>query len=125
MDEPIQRLLDLINIGKWEKVCIGSSGRFRQVGSDAWHRRLDMAFNRITDPSGRVPVWVHMLRGMRMCESYYPFASVDSTDVARNYKTKGDIVGCANRWDSQQCPIVWHQKMEQNGLDFYGKELNG
>ena len=124
MDEPIQRLLDLVRIGRWEKICIGSSGRFRTVGSESWHRRMDTVFNRISDPSGRVPVWLHMLRGMRMCESYYPFSSVDSTDVARNYKERGDIITCADRWDKSQCPLVWHKKMEQNGFDFFGCEVN-
>ncbi len=116
MDEPVQRLLDLIRIGQWERICIGSSGRFATVGSDKWHRRMDIVFNKITDPSGRVPVWLHMLRGMKLCESYYPFSSMDSTDVARNYKDRGDIVKQADRWDERQCPALWFRKMEQDDM---------
>jgi hypothetical protein len=35
--------------------------------------------------SGPVPVWLRLLRGMKLYGSEYPLASADSTDVARNH----------------------------------------
>lgn len=116
MDEPVGRLHDLIDLGKWERICIGSSGRYAVVGSDDWCRRMDLVFNRITDPSGRVPVWLHMLRGMSLSGTSYPFASVDSTDVARNHNRGGSIKLRADRWDASQNPKRWYMKMEQQDL---------
>jgi hypothetical protein len=113
LDESIDRLQFLIVKG-WPRICIGSAGRFATVGNDAWRRRMDVVFNRISDPSGRVPVWLHMLRGMQLSDGWgYPFASVDSTDVARNHNVKGNMRAMADRWDKMQCPARWHQKMEQ------------
>ena len=112
MHEPIDRLKWFVD--RWPRVCIGSSGRFSTPGSDIWHRRMDTAFNVVSDSAGRVFCQLHMLRGMKLCQSYYPFSSVDSTDVAQNHKTTGDIVAHADRWDVVQCKSLWHQKMEQH-----------
>jgi len=117
LDEPIDRLRFLIT-KNWQRICIGSAGRFATVGDDRWCRRMDLVFNRISDPSGRVPVWLHMLRGMKVCqpEYGYPFASVDSTDVARNWNLDGNMLARFNRWDGVQCGGVWSPKMEQQEL---------
>ena len=57
---------------------------------------------------GPVPVWLHMLRGMALSGSEYPFASVDSTDVARNHnRPHNDALQMALRWDGKQCPARW------------------
>jgi len=115
LHEPIDRLLRLVN--KWPRVCFGSSGRYMHVGSDLWHRRMDIVFNKISDPSGRIPCATHMLRGMSCTGSYYPFTSVDSTDVARNYKNRHkNVVVAADRWDRIQNPSMWYRKMEQPDL---------
>ena len=117
LHESIDRLRSLINGKmKWPRVCIGSSGEYAVVGSDRWRRRMDVVFNRITDHSGRVPCWLHMLRGMSLAGDLYPFASLDSTDVARNHNRGGNIVERVNRWDRVQCPKLFHLKMEQQDL---------
>lgn len=91
------------------RVCFGSSGTYASVGTDVWRRRMDEAFHAISDPSGRVP-WTHMLRGMSLSGQEFPFASVDSTDVARNhYLPHNDPVAMAERWDALQCPHTWTQ----------------
>lgn len=84
MDEPISRLLRLIE--NHPRVCIGSTAEFAVVGSDAWRERMDEAWDAIVATFGSVPV-VHMLRGLQCFLSTfdYPFASADSTDLARNH----------------------------------------
>ena len=109
MNEPLERLRRLV--AGYEKVCIGSSGAYANLGTPQWHRRMEAAMN--VACKHETP-WLHMLRGMAMSESAYPFASVDSTDIARNHAgnhTRGtpakDPVAMARRWDRMQCPAVW------------------
>ena len=110
MHESLDRLADLAATS--QRVCFGSSGAFAQVGSDGWRRRCDQAFDLLTR-DGPVP-WVHMLRGMALSGSEYPFASVDSTDVARNHSQRGSTAASqAARWDAIQCPARWVPKGEQ------------
>jgi hypothetical protein len=95
-------------------VAFGSSGQYSVIGTDAWTRRIDQAFNTLVNDFGIVP-WVHMLRGMAMSEWHYPFASVDSTDVARNHNREhNNTRKMADRWDSMQCPPTWtpHEQLE-------------
>jgi hypothetical protein len=69
---------------------------------------MEQAFNAITDVDGRVPVWTHMLRGMSLTGSRYPFASVDSTDIGRNHHLETNTPRkMADRWDATQNPPRW------------------
>lgn len=105
MHEPIDRLLYMCMA--WDKVCIGSSGQYAVVGSPQWHRRMEAVFNAVC-ANGPPGVWLHMLRGMAMCEGLYPFASADSTDIAQNHsKSPRTVVAMADRWDSKQTPARW------------------
>jgi hypothetical protein len=110
LHESIDRLLRLTD--SYARVCFGSSGEYRVVGSDSWHRRITEAFNAISARHTRLP-WIHMLRGMALAGAEYPFASLDSTDVARNHNRNGNTArAMADRWDSLQCPAQW-QRIEQ------------
>lgn len=110
LHESLERLCALVE--RFGKVCFGSSGDYATVGSIAWRRRTGQAFDAIADVEGRVP-WVHMLRGMSMCGDIYPFASVDSTDVARNHnRPQNTARAMIERWDAIQCPRLW-QRVEQ------------
>jgi hypothetical protein len=105
MHEPIDRLLRLADV--WPRVCIGSSDSYATVGDYRWRHRMDEAMNALCR-SGPVPVWLHMLRGMSLSGTEYPFASVDSTDVARNHnRSHNDALQMALRWDGKQCPAQW------------------
>jgi hypothetical protein len=104
MHEDIDRLLRLCDW--WPRVCIGSSGQYAAVGDDRWHRHMEEAFNALC-PTGPPPVWMHMLRGMNMAGGPYPFASVDSTDIARNHNRGVPAAKMADRWDGRQCPARW------------------
>lgn len=115
MHEPIGRLLELC--GLWPRVCIGSSAQYAVVGSDPWHRRMEQAFNALCPTTSSPPNWIHMLRGMALVDGPYPFASVDSTDIARNHnRPHNDVARMAMRWDAKQCPAVWTPR-EQLALE--------
>lgn len=109
LHEPLDRLRRLA--GRADRVCFGSSGEYRQLGTPSWHRRMSEAFDAIADPAGRVP-WVHMLRGMAQTGGPYPFASVDSANAARNaagsWRARPRPVDAMMAdHDAVQCPAVW------------------
>lgn len=105
LHESLARLCVLAD--EYQRVCFGSSGAFATVGSDPWRRRVTDAFDALDDELGRVP-WVHMLRGMSLSGDEFPFASVDSTDVARNHnRDHNNARQMADRWDALQCPGTW------------------
>lgn len=105
LHESLDRLKRLCNA--FPRVCLGSSGSYSRPGSKPWHGRMHEAMDAICT-NGVPPVWLHMLRGMALVKTpIYPFASVDSSDVARNHHLKKDALAKANRWDALQCPSRW------------------
>lgn len=114
MDEPISRLLNLCE--NWPRVCIGSTAEYANVLSDAWCFRMDESWNAIAQQFNRLPA-IHMLRGMQLSGKHWPFASVDSTDVAQNHHRKNNTPKTmADRWDSLQTPSFWKVKEIQGEL---------
>jgi hypothetical protein len=114
MDESIDRLVRLTET--WAKVCIGSTDEYAAVLSEPWVRRMDEAWNAIARAHRRLP-WVHMLRGMQLSGRRWPFASVDSTDVARNHnRMQNTPRAMVDRWDAMQCPGKWEYQPEQMEL---------
>jgi hypothetical protein len=102
MHESLDRLAELTLT--WPRVCIGSSARFAVVLSEPWRFRMDDAWDRIMKHHRRTPT-IHMLRGMQLAGERWPFASVDSTDVARNHnRAQNTPLKLAARWDAVQCP---------------------
>jgi hypothetical protein len=113
MHEPLARLARLC--AGYERVCLGSSGKYAQLGSVGWHRRMEAAMN--TACADSTP-WLHMLRGMAFSGSRYPFASVDSTDIARNHnRPQNTPVAMARRWDRMQCPARWVDPGQESMFD--------
>ena len=111
MDEPISRLLRLCEA--WPLVCVGSTAEYRTVLSPLWTRRMDATWDALAQTFGRLPR-LHMLRGMQLSGRRWPFASVDSTDVAQNHhRPQNTAAAMAARWDAQQVPGVWHLSHEQ------------
>ena len=109
MHESIDRLERLI--GEYPRVCIGSSGNYAEVMSDSWQRRMDAAWRRVG--SRRTPN-IHMLRGLQLIRERWPFASVDSTDIARNHNRAGNTAAKMRaRWDAGQCPPRFTDPGEQ------------
>jgi hypothetical protein len=114
MDEPINRLLRLCD--EWPRVCIGSTERFATVLSAQWCARIDQAFNDVSARHKRLP-WLHMLRGMQLSGKHWPFASVDSTDIARNHHLPHHGArSMADRWDAKQTPGNWARRPQQMDL---------
>lgn len=103
MDEPISRLVRLSET--WPRVCIGSTAEYAVVGSPAWDRRMDEAWEALMRAHRWTP-WVHMLRGMQTVRWRWPFASVDSTDVARNHSRPGCTAHqMAAAWNVRNTPV--------------------
>ena len=82
LHESINRLAKLVE--KWPRVAFGSSGKYAQIGTLAWERRMSEAFAAICDLEGQP---VAKLHGLRMLDPQifqrFPFASCDSTNTAR------------------------------------------
>lgn len=110
---PIDWLIELAD--RFPRLCFGSSGRYWQVGSQTWERRADEAWNAL-EKRGLKP-WVHMLRGLDLSGDRWPFASADSVNVARNFKSRRV---CPERMariiDGRQSPISWKPPAETPGL---------
>lgn len=80
---PTDYLLELCD--NWPRVCLGSSGKYWNVGSPAWQRRMDEATEVVMKNRVRAPN-LHGLRMMAQAGKRWPLASVDSVNIARNYK---------------------------------------
>jgi hypothetical protein len=113
MGLPISYLLELAD--KWPRLCFGSTAQYWQVGSEAWERRCDEAWNELARAGVRP--WVHMLRGLDLAGDRWPFASADSTNVAVNFKRNGVCPErMARRIDAIQSPVKWHLAAEQQDI---------
>lgn len=81
----------------WPRIAFGSSGAFASIGTPQWWRRMDEAMEVVCD-DGRPRTRLH---GLRMLDpkvfGAFPFASADSTNVARN-------VGIDQRWKGTYAP---------------------
>lgn len=115
MHEHIHRLLRLAE--EWPRVCIGSSGDYRNVGDHEWRRRMAETMDSLC-PDGPAPTWLHMLRGMKLAGGPYPFASADSTNIARNHAGVPTLGmrprsprAMADRLDQSQSPAHWRERI--------------
>jgi hypothetical protein len=116
MHEPIERLLRLIET--WARVCIGSSKDYAVVMSAAWERRMDEAWNAVWRAFRSVPN-LHMLRGTQLAGRRWPFASADSTDIARNHnRAQNSPRSMADRWAKRaaRTATTWHMRPEQSDM---------
>ena len=74
---------------------------------------MDEVFNEVSSRHKRLP-WLHMLRGMQLSGREWPFASVDSTDIAQNHHlAHRSAVKMRERWDAMQCPATWTPRATQ------------
>ena len=100
LHESLERLERLCS--SWPRVAFGSSGQYAEVSTPRWWGRMAEALNVVTDEGG-MPIC--KLHGLRMLDSvvfaHVPFASADSTNVARN-------IGLDNRWSGPYVPSSQH-----------------
>jgi len=122
LHESLDRLERLIS---WPRIALGSSGEYHQPGSEKWERRMLEAMEVLCDENGMTKTRLH---GLRMAApkiaTRYPFASVDSTNVAQNkggirtYPSPSDIQRAetiASRMEHSQSPghfVFSGQQME-------------
>lgn len=123
MHESLKRLQSLCET--WPRVCLGSSGAFAQIGTQAWWRRIGEAMEVICDPDGRPLCKIH---GLRMLDpdvyTRIPFSSADSTNIGRNIGIDGAWRGTykpptkearaaimRERIESQQSPARWDRSV--------------
>lgn len=96
MHESLARLERLAT--EWPRVCIGSSGQFAVIGTPEWWQQMNRAMRVVCTRSGEPLVKLH---GLRMLNpkvfTRLPFASADSTNIARN-------VGIDKRWTGSYAP---------------------
>jgi len=86
LHHPVNRLLHLLEQG-WNRVCIGSAGEFRVIGTPQWFDRMNEVFSEIKAVYGDYPPPIHGLRMMRFLDQKYNwgFFSCDSSNVAQNH----------------------------------------
>lgn len=96
MHESVKRLARLCD--EWPRVCLGSSGEYRTVGTDLWWRRMGEAMNAVTDVHGLPSAKLH---GLRMLNpkvfTRLPLSSADSTNIGRN-------IGIDSKWKGTYSP---------------------
>lgn len=84
LHESLDRLYRLCN--EWPRVAFGSSGEYATIRTPKWWHRMNEAMNRICEEGQPIA----RLHGLRMLDqavfTKFPFASADSTNVARNIK---------------------------------------
>ena len=121
MHESLERLERLAL--KWPRICLGSSGEFATVGTQAWWNRMAEAMDVVCDRDGRP---VCKLHGLRMLNpevfTRLPLASADSTNVAQN-------IGIDQKWKGTYMPVnkesraqILRERIEQHqGLTFWDR----
>ncbi len=113
LHESFERLARLVR--DWPRVCIGSSGAYSVVGSPTWFDRMFVAMMVVCDEQGRPRAKLH---GLRMLNpkvfTRFPFASADSTNIARN-------VGIDSRWKGTYPPIsrVSRAKVLRDRIEYF------
>ena len=122
LHESLERLERLVL--NWPRICLGSSGQYAQIGTDAWWNRMRQAMDVLCDKSGRPCSKIH---GLRMLNpdifKQFPFASADSTNIGRNIGIDSAWKGTytpptkearamimRERIESHQSSIFWNRK---------------
>lgn len=116
--------------GAWPRIALGSSGEWSNPGSGRWWDRMTDALDLLCDEHGRPRVKIH---GLRMLDpeivARIPFASADSTNIARNIGIDAKWTGSyqppskevramvlAERIESVNGPARWVGRPVQTGL---------
>lgn len=128
LHESLDRLERLCS--NFSRVALGSSGEFAQIGTKRWWNRMAEAMTACCDSEGRP---LRKLHGLRMLDpevfSRFPFASADSTNVARNINLDGKwrqayapanesgrAIVLADRIEARQSAAHWDSQVIQQDL---------
>jgi hypothetical protein len=124
LHESLERLNRLVTM--FPRVCLGSSGAYAQIGTDAWWNRMRQAMDVVCDKSGRPCCKIH---GLRMLNpevfKRFPFASADSTNIGRS-------IGLDSRWKGTYVPptkesraMIMREQIESyQSLTFWDRKSN-
>ena len=116
LHESMERLRRLTS---WPRICIGSSGEYATTGTKAWWSRMIEAFNVICGESDRPRCKVHGLRmAAQEYTSRFPFASVDSTNVAQNccLLPRFGTYAAPNRWQRAEAIAYRMEAFQTTGV---------
>lgn len=103
--QPVDRMLRLLD--EYPRVCIGWAEKDLPILGNDHQRCQDVLWNEIAKRHKRTPV-IHHFRGTQLVTHRWPYASLDSTDVARNHnRPQNTAEKMADRWDAAQCPARW------------------
>lgn len=130
LHESIERLEMLVH--DFPRVAFGSSGEWATPGTQDWWKRMNQAMAAACDEQGRPKARLHGLRMLNTAIfSQLPFASADSTNVARNigldkawkgtYQPASKAIRglvLANRIEAVQSSPVWHGFSQQQEMEF-------
>jgi len=109
----------------WPRICLGSSGEYARIGTQAWWMRMAQAMDIICDKSGRPICKIH---GLRMLDpeiyTRFPFSSADSTNIGRN-------IGIDSAWKGTYTPptkearaAIMRERIESHqGLTFWDRKI--
>jgi hypothetical protein len=109
--EWLQELAD-----RFGRVCLGSSGKFWQIGTRKWEQRMDQAFEVLSRK--RFLPWVHGMRMLGQSNGRWPLASADSSNIARHHaelNISPEVM--ANRIDAVQPQRKWKPSPQLNLLE--------
>lgn len=100
---------------EFPRVALGSSGDFAEIGTNAWWQRMNMAMAvACNEKDGRPFTKLH---GLRMLDpdvfTRFPFASCDSTNVARNIGIDGAWRGTYTPANKETRGQVIAERIEQ------------
>lgn len=98
--ERLEYLIRCVQSGIYNRVCLGSSGKYANPGSDEWWERMEEVREVACDSDGIPHCKLH---GLRMLSptifSHIPLASADSCNVAVN-------IGVDKRWTGSYPPVT-------------------
>lgn len=97
LHESFERLQRLIQL--FPRICLGSSGDYKTIGTHHWFNRMNRAMQVLCDADGRPKTKIH---GLRMLDpkivEIFPFSSADSNNISRS-------IGLDYRWKGTYTPI--------------------
>lgn len=99
----------------WQRVCLGSSGEYAEVGTPRWWGRMAEAMEACCDHRGYPLARLH---GLRMLDpevfTRIPLSSADSTNVARNIAIDGAWRGTYQPVSKETRAAVMMERIENS-----------
>jgi hypothetical protein len=110
----------------YPRVAIGSSGQYSEIGTQLWWARMAEAMGAVCDDQGRPKCKLHGLRQLdnTIC-SHIPYASADSTNVAKNISMDSAWRGTYVPYSKSTRAIVMMERIESHASASRWANTNG